>query len=72
MIALETPSAASAQEIPQLVRGRPGHRGALFVTDASGAGATARWRYPLVFGLNTTSGKPEWKKAKVERLLVSY
>lgn len=28
MIALETPSAASAQEIPQLFGGRPGHQGA--------------------------------------------
>lgn len=28
MIALETPSAASAQEIPQLFEGRPGHQGA--------------------------------------------
>lgn len=32
MIALETPSAASAQEIPQLFRGggEPNHQGALF------------------------------------------
>lgn len=31
MIAVETPAAASAQEIPQLFGGRPGHQGAPFM-----------------------------------------
>lgn len=45
MIALETPSAASAQEIPRLARGRRGRQGALFTAAASKPEATARGRH---------------------------
>lgn len=47
MIAVETPAAASAQEIPQLFEGRPGHMGAPFSTAMTEA--TSRRRCSPLF-----------------------